>query len=108
VSREPEAFGDGDRIYPRPPDRGPGWDILGEFYEVNPRSLIGEGDVEMVRFWAAYAPEPGRIAGMSAGVLPVQGHLPEAGGFGDQAAVMLDAFAVMSAAWAEMRAGERQ
>ncbi len=107
MSREPEAFGDGDRIYPRPPDNGPGWDILGEFYEVNPRSLIAEGDLDMVRMWAAFAPEPGRIGGMSAGVIPVTGHLPEAGGYGDQAAITLDGFAVMSSAWSELRRGER-
>ena len=34
--------------------------------------------------------------GFSAGVLP------EAGGVGDQAAIMMDAFSVMNAAWAEL------
>ncbi|MFC5358262.1 hypothetical protein [Azospirillum himalayense] len=56
----------------------------------------------MVRFWRAYRPAPGRIVGMAAGVVPVAGHLPEAGGYGDQAAIMLDAFEIMSAAEAEL------
>ncbi|MGF7176996.1 hypothetical protein [Azospirillum doebereinerae] len=60
----------------------------------------------MVQFWRAYRPPPGRVAGMAGGIIPVAGHLPEAGGFGDQAAIMLDAFAIMTAAEAELLAGE--
>ncbi|CAO3453860.1 hypothetical protein [Azospirillum argentinense] len=56
----------------------------------------------MVRLWRAYRPAPGRIGGMAAGVFPVAGHLPEAGGYGDQAAILLDAFEIMSAAEAEL------
>lgn len=59
----------------------------------------------MLILWRAYAPPPGRIAGMAAGVLRTVGHLPEAGGAGEQAAVMLDAFECMTAVeaqiWAE-------
>ncbi|AWJ86320.1 hypothetical protein TSH58p_22660 (plasmid) [Azospirillum sp. TSH58] len=60
----------------------------------------------MVRFWRSFRPAPGRIGGMAAGVVPVAGHLPEAGGYGDQAAIMLDAFEVMSRAEAELVEGE--
>lgn len=61
----------------------------------------------MLALWRAYAPPMGRIGGMAAGLLPVQGHLPETGGYGDQAAIMLDAFAVMSAAAAELESEGR-
>lgn len=61
----------------------------------------------MVRLWRAYRPQPGVIGGMAAGMLPVVGHLPEAGGTGDQAAAMLDAFAVMTGAENELLAGDR-
>lgn len=60
----------------------------------------------MVQLWRAYRPQPGRIGGMAAGVVPVAGHLPEAGGAGDQAAIMMDAFAIMTDAEAELLAGE--
>ncbi len=59
----------------------------------------------MVRLWRAYRPQPGRIDGMASGVIPVPGHLPESGGYGEQAAVMMEAFAIMSAAEAELLAG---
>ncbi|NUB24308.1 hypothetical protein [Azospirillum brasilense] len=71
-------------------------------YQRNPRYLLTDAEWDMVRFWRAYRPTPGRIGGMAAGVIPVAGHLPEAGGYGDQAAIMLDAFEIMSAAEAEM------
>jgi hypothetical protein len=45
----------------------------------------------MARLWRLACP------GMGAG------HLPDAGGAGEQAAIMMDAFAVMSAAEAELR-----
>lgn len=61
----------------------------------------------MVRYWRAYCPHPGRIGGMAAGIIPAAGHLPEAGGYGDQAAIMLDAFEIMSAAEAELLQQER-
>ncbi|WP_188051789.1 hypothetical protein [Azospirillum sp. Sh1] len=57
----------------------------------------------MVRYWRAYRPYPGRIAG----IIPATGHLPESGGYGDQAAIMLDAFEIMSGAEAELLALER-
>ncbi|MBP2297951.1 hypothetical protein [Azospirillum picis] len=60
----------------------------------------------MVQLWRAYQPHAGRIGGMAQGVVPVTGHLPEAGGVGDQAAIMMDAFAIMSQAEAELLARE--
>ncbi|MBK3734948.1 hypothetical protein GAY29_17935 [Azospirillum brasilense] len=60
----------------------------------------------MVRLWRAFRPAPGRIGGMAAGVVPVTGHLPEAGGYGEQAAIMLDAFEVMIRAEAKLVEGE--
>lgn len=61
----------------------------------------------MVRLWRAYHPHPGRIGGMAAGILPIVGHLPESGGVGEQAAVMLDAFEIMTAAEADLLQQER-
>ncbi|MGQ9367697.1 hypothetical protein [Azospirillum sp. ST 5-10] len=57
----------------------------------------------MLHLWRAYRPAPGRVGGMASGIVPVTGHLPEAGGWGDQAAVMMDAFAIMDAADADLR-----
>lgn len=54
--------------------------------------LIGEGEIEMLRLWRAY-----RGGGMG------PGHLPEAGGLMDQAAIILAAFDIMSAAEAELK-----
>jgi hypothetical protein len=60
----------------------------------------------MLRLWRAYCPAPGRIGGAAAGLVPVSGHLPERGGSGDQAAIMLDAFAIMSAAEVDLMDGD--
>lgn len=62
----------------------------------------------MVQLWRISRPQPGRIGGMAAGIVPVAGHLPEAGGAGDQAAIMLDAFAIMDRAEAELLADQPQ
>lgn len=62
---------------------------------------------DMLRLWRLYAPPAGRISGMAAGLVPVVGHLPESGGAGEQAAIMLDAFDVMSAMQAELEAAQR-
>jgi len=40
-------------------------------------------------------PPPGRIGGMAAGVMPVVGHLPEAGGTLDQGAWLMTAFELL-------------
>ena len=52
----------------------------------------------MLRFWSAW-----RTGGMGG-----PGHLPEAGGFGDQAAIMMDALRVMDAAEARLAEDERR
>jgi hypothetical protein len=44
------------------------------------------------------------IGGMAAGLIPVTGHLPEAGGLLDQGAWLLDAFAILDRADAASRA----
>lgn len=79
--------------------------MFGETFDENPRKLLSDGDFEMVRLWRAAHPPAGRIAGMAGGIIPVTGHLPESGGYGEQAAVMLDAFDAMSAAEAELERG---
>lgn len=57
----------------------------------------------MLRLWLMCRPQPGMIGGMAAGWVPVTGHLPESGGVGDQAAIMLDALDIMDAAAAQLR-----
>lgn len=57
----------------------------------------------MLTLWRAYrGGGPGLFGGGGGG------HLPDAGGAGDQAAVMLDAFAAMSGAAAEIEAERRE
>ncbi|BBK30314.1 hypothetical protein EDC65_2241 [Stella humosa] len=51
----------------------------------------------MLRFWAAW-----RGGGMG------PGHLPAAGGYGDQAAIMMDALHLMDAADARLGAEEKR
>lgn len=66
---------------------GSAWELFGERFETNPKHLLGEGDFEMLRFWRLYQ----------------VGHLPEDGGVMRQAAVMLEAFDVMTAAERDLR-----
>jgi len=47
-------------------------------------------------------PPPGRIGGMAAGLMPVTGHLPEAGGSLDQGAWLMEAFGILNAAEAKL------
>jgi len=54
------------------------------------------GYFEVVRLWRLAVPPPGRIGGMAAGVWPVVGHLPEAGGTLDQGAWLMTAFDLLS------------
>ena len=70
---------------------GSAWELFGERHETNPKLLLGQDEAEMVRLWR-----------MTRGGDFGQGPMPEAGGVMDQAAIMLDAFAVMSAAEAEL------
>jgi hypothetical protein len=105
VASCPEAFGDGERIYAESLG-GKGWLLDGHVVMENPRLFVGPGEADMLVLWRQYAPRPGRIAGMAAGLVPVTGHLPEAGGLGDQAAIMIDAFEIMSAAQQRLDAHE--
>lgn len=66
---------------------GSAWELFGEEYKTNPKYRLGEGDFEMLRFWRLYQ----------------GGHLPERGGVMNQAAVMLEAFDVMTGAARELR-----
>jgi hypothetical protein len=64
------------------------WEIAGWRYRRNPVLRLTSEDWAMARLWGQY--RGGGLGGV--------GHLPEAGGTGDQAAIMLDAFALMSEA----------
>jgi hypothetical protein len=90
-----------------PPD-GSAWTIDGETYTQNPVGLLDDCDLAMVQLWRLAHPSPGRIGGMAGGVIPVAGHLPDAGGAGDQAAAMMDAFRLMTAAEAEATAARER
>ena len=78
----PDHFSGGARA----PD-GSHWELFGEVYETNPRLQLDDGASHMVRLWRYFQ-------GVDMGI----GHLPDAGGLLDQAAIMLEAFGVMSAA----------
>lgn len=79
-----------------PPDDGPGWDVDGVVYPKNPRLYVPPGYDEMTTLWALYR---------GGGFAP--GPLPDAGGSLQQACIMLDAFAVMTAASAEFQPERR-
>lgn len=83
----PGDFGDFDTA----PD-GSEWELFGEVYATNPRKLLDAGSHDMLRLWRMFQ---GGMAGV--------GVLPDDGGSGRQAAIMLDAFSVMSAAEAELK-----
>jgi len=68
-------------------------------HPTNPRLNLRSCDLTMLKLWRLY-----RGGGGLAGAIP--GHLPEAGGTLDQAAIMLHAFDLMSAAEAALREGE--
>lgn len=87
---------------------GSAWEIDGVLYERNPAGAVPPWAIDMLTLWRAYAPPPGRIAGMAAGVIRSTGHLPEAGGAGEQAAIMLDAFECMTAAEAQIHAARER
>lgn len=71
---------------------GSAWDVDGEVYPINPRLLVQPGTWETVRLWDCARGGAG---------------LPEAGGAGEQAAVMLDAFEVLEEAEQAVRAAAR-
>jgi hypothetical protein len=65
--------------------------LFGELYEENPRYLLDESYWDMINIWRLFK---GGTAG---------GHLPEAGGVMDQAAIMMDSFIIMDNAEAEFK-----
>lgn len=71
---------------------GSAWELFGELYPTNPRLLLTDADFQMLRFWRLY--QGGGYGG---------GHLPDDGGVMDQAAIMLDAFDVMTVAARALR-----
>ena len=62
------------------------WELFGAGYRVNPRYLVTDDALEMISLWRLFQ----------------QGHLPDQGGVMDQAAVMIDAFGIMTAAEGEL------
>ena len=83
----PEGFAGGDAAAD-----GSGWEIDGVLFETNPRRLLTPGDDEMVRIWAWT-----HTGGM--GARP----LPDAGGYQDQIAIMMDALDIMDRQEARMK-----
>src|SRR5690606_493137 len=75
-----------------PADGGPGWELLGELYPINPRHLLDELTVEAPRISCSCRSPTGGLS-----------HLPEPGGLLDQSSWLMDAFAAMDAAAAELK-----
>ena len=80
ITAEPNAF----TTTPEPDHQG--WLINNVVYHDNPRDLVGDAEFETIRLWRLF----------QGGMAP--GFLPDGGGTLDQAAIMLDAFAILSAA----------
>lgn len=74
VALRPAEFDYGAEI----PD-GSEQQIFGERYSSNPKELLDESDFEMLEIWSQYR----------------RGYLPDDGGVMDQAAIMLEALALM-------------
>jgi hypothetical protein len=70
------------------------WDVLGETYRTNPAHLVGPDEQAMLKLWSLHDSPAG--------------HLPDGGGSAEQPSIMLDAFAVMSAAKNEAIAERRR
>ncbi len=62
------------------------WALFGQGYRVNPGYLVTDDALEMISIWRLFQ----------------QGHLPDQGGVMDQAAAMIDAFGIMTAADGEL------
>jgi len=86
VCVRPRDFDYGAEYTPENPALRDVWELFGEGYRVNPRYLVADDDLEMVRLWRLFQ----------------QGHLPDEGGVMDQAAAMIDAFGIMTAAETEL------
>ena len=79
-----------------PPGAGE-WIVGGTTWAENPRITMDGGWATFVRLWAACRAGMGGIA-----------HWPDAGGVADQAAWVVDAFAVLGAIDAELNEDERR
>jgi hypothetical protein len=82
----PRDFEFGAEYTPEAPAAHDVWELFGEGYGANPRYLVTDDDLEMISYWRLFQ----------------QGHLPDQGGVMDQAAVMIDAFGIMTGAEGEL------
>jgi len=91
VVLKPWAYSGGEQ----PEDGGPGWQPFGPagpLYPINPRLVVEPWAWDMLPLWRLY--QGGGMGGA--------GHLPDAGGSLDQAAVMIEAFGLMTATEREL------
>jgi hypothetical protein len=77
------------------PELGGNWLVGGQEWAENPRIIVQAGWHEFVRLWGTCRGDAG-IA-----------HWPDAGGIGDQAAWVIDAFGLLESLNAEMSKAER-
>ncbi len=82
----PRDFEYGDEYTPEAPAPHDVWELFRKGYCVNPRHLVTDDALEMISLWRLFQ----------------QGHLPDQGGVMDQAAMMIDAFGIMTAAEGEL------
>ena len=82
VSIRPRDFEFGIEYTLQSPATHEVWELFGAGYRVNPRHLVTDDSLEMVSIWRLFQ----------------QGQLPDHGGVMDQAAVMIDAFGIMTRA----------
>jgi hypothetical protein len=92
IAREPSAYDGGLR-----PAEGGDWLVGGDAWPGNPRLVITEPWQAFVRLWAACRGGMGGIA-----------HWPDAGGVNDQAAWVVDGFAVLAGAEAVIESDRRK
>ena len=86
VCVRPRDFEYGAEYTPEAPAAHDVWELFGGGYRANPRYLVTDRALEMISLWRLFQ----------------QGHLPDQGGVMDQAAVMIDAFGIMSSAEGEL------
>ena len=93
VARDPGAYDGGLK-----PADGSDWLVAGDVWPDNPRLVIPAPWHDFVRLWAACQGGMGGVA-----------HWPDAGGVADQAAWVVDAFAMLTTADAQLEsAGKRR
>lgn len=86
VAVRPRDFNYGSEHTSEDPATHDVWELFGEGYRVNPRHLVTDDDLDMIRLWRLFQ----------------QGHLPDTGGVMDQPAAMIDGFGIMAAAEADL------